>query len=303
MEPFAEALRRRPWLVLDGGLATELERRGADLSDPLWSARLLADDPGAILAVHRAYREAGADILTTAGYQATLERFERRGFSASEARGFLARSVALAREAAGDGAYVAASLGAYGASLADGSEYRGDYAIGEEALLAWHAGRLLAILPAAPDLLAFETIPSLAEARTIARWMRGGAGVPAYVSFSCRDGRRLCDGTPLREAAALLDSCEGVVALGVNCVPPALVPPLLREAREGTAKPLVAYPNSGERWDAEARAWRGGRNAVDFGRAAEEWVSLGAKIVGGCCRTGPEEIRRITSALRARRSP
>jgi homocysteine S-methyltransferase len=211
--------------------------------------------------------------------------------------------VSLARRAAGGGAYVAASVGPYGATLADGSEYRGDYALGEEELLRWHEERLRWIAGAAPDVLAMETIPSFAEARALARALREGAGVPAWISFACRDGERIADGTPLRDCAAHLDGCEEVVAIGVNCVAPSLVPSLLREGRRGTRKPLVAYPNSGELWDARTRCWTGPRDSTDFARSAASWLPLGAKILGGCCRTTPSHTLSLSHHLPASRPP
>lgn len=303
MEPFAEALARREFLLLDGGLATELEALGKELSGELWSARLLAEDPDAILRVHEAYRAAGADVLTTATYQATIDGFRKRGFSASAVRDLFERAVSLARRAAGRDAYVAASVGPYGASLADGSEYRGDDALGEDELCRWHEERLRRIVAAAPDVLAMETIPSLREARALARAMRGVAGIPAWISFTCRDGESIADGTPLRDCAAHLDGCDRIVAVGVNCVAPSLVPSLLREARRGTGKPLVAYPNSGERWDARTRRWTGPRDPTDFALAAATWLPLGAKLIGGCCRTTPSHTLSLSRQLRPSRRP
>jgi homocysteine S-methyltransferase len=308
LDPF---LRHGGTLVLDGGLATELERAGFDLDHPLWSARLLSERPEAIAAVHRAYLEAGADCITTASYQATIPGFRRAGATDAEARGLLARSVELALEArdafwsgaSGEPAsvrsrpLVAASIGPYGAFLADGSEYTGAYDLGLEGLVDFHRERMRLLLEAGPDLLACETIPSAVEARALALLLAGLPDARAWVSFSCRDGSRLCDGTPFADAVRSVAALPQVVAVGLNCTAPRFAPDLLRAAAAATGKPLVAYPNSGETYDAAVKAWRGTSDAQDWGRRARAWRAAGARLVGGCCRTGPEHVRAVRAAV------
>jgi homocysteine S-methyltransferase len=271
--------------ILDGGLATELEARGHDLSGSLWSARLLRDAPDAILAVHRAYVEAGADCVITASYQATLERLQ-----ADELR----LSVELARAA--KPRIVAASVGPYGAARADGSEYTGVYGLDEEELLGWHAPRFEILDRSGADVLACETIPSLAEARALAQLLDR---TPGWFSFSCRDGERIADGTPIADCARHLDAFDGVAAIGVNCTPPRFVESLVTRIRSITEKAIVVYPNSGERWDAAGRRWTGSRDPGELAEMAVRWRDAGATMIGGCCRTGPAHIR----ALRARLCP
>ena len=296
-------------LVLDGGLATELERSGFDLAHPLWSARLLRERPEAITAVHRAYLDAGADCITTASYQATTLGFQRDGATAAEAAGLLRRSVELALEArdafcaaSGERAgrprpLVAASIGPYGAFRADGSEYTGAYDLDLEGLLDFHGERMRLLLGAGPDLLACETIPSAVEARALARLLAELGEARAWVSFSCRDGSRLCDGSPFVDAVRTVTAVAQVAALGVNCTAPSHVLELLRAAAAVTDKPLVAYPNSGETYDGTARAWRGPSDARDWGEHARAWRAAGARLVGGCCRTGPDHVRAVRAAL------
>ncbi|MGP3954913.1 homocysteine S-methyltransferase [Nonomuraea sp. 3N208] len=284
-------------LVLDGGLSTHLERLGADLSDDLWSARLLLERPELIRQAHADYFTAGADVAITASYQATIPGFMRRGLGAAQSEALIRLSVVLAgqaRDQAGRG-LVAASVGPYGAFLANGAEYTGDYDLDEDGLYAWHLPRWEILATAGADLLACETIPSYPEARALARLLQRTSGVKAWVSFSCRDGERLNDGTPIREAAALFSGNPQVVAVGANCTAPRHIPGLIACLSGGL--PVVVYPNSGETWDAGHRRWLGLADPVEFGQAAKEWHLAGASLIGGCCRTTPEHIAQIRAHL------
>jgi homocysteine S-methyltransferase len=290
--------RVRP-VVLDGGMSNALEDRGHDLSDALWSARLLRDAPGEIAAVHRAYYLAGADVATTASYQASVAGFERAGANRAEAERLIASSVEIARgvrdSLAADGRdrMVAASVGPYGAVLADGSEYRGRYGLTRTALRDFHRRRLELLAAAAPDLLAVETIPDVEEAEVLVELL-DDVDVPAWLSYSVT-GARTRAGQPLREAFAVAGSSRSLVAVGVNCCAPGDVLPALRAAATVTDLPLVAYPNSGQGWDATARRWTGAP-AYDVA-LAPEWVAAGARYVGGCCRVGPEDIARLAAVV------
>lgn len=291
--------------VLDGGLATELAARGHDLSDHLWSARLLEDAPADIEAVHLDYFEAGADIAITASYQASYEGFAARGHSRNDTDGALRRSIELAR-AARERFYarhpasrrtlrVAASVGPYGATRHDGSEYHGDYGLSEDALVAFHRPRMAALLAAAPDLLACETIPSLLEARAVVRALREHPDARAWISFTCRDAAHTAAGDAIAACARELDAEPQVVAIGVNCVAPEFVTALIRTMRFETTKPIVVYPNSGEAWNAGARCWEG--TAQRFTAYLEEWIATGAAWIGGCCRTTPADIRLVRQVV------
>lgn len=291
---FDQLLAREPFAILDGGFATELEHDGCVLDDPLWSAKILLEAPERVLAVHRRFVQAGADILTTASYQATLQGLRGRGLDETQARALLAESVALARAAAGPNTLVAASIGSYGAYLADGSEYRGDYGLDRGALVEFHRPRFEALVAAAPDLLAFETIPSAIEAEAIAELLATSEGPRAWVSFSLRvddhEPVKISDGTPLTDAITPLLGHPRVAALGCNCVGPTeVLPALVQLASRTGSLPLIAYPNSGERW--HARAWAGDRTELDaFASLARLWLAAGARVIGGCCRTRPEHI-------------
>jgi homocysteine S-methyltransferase len=281
---------------LDGGLATELEARGHDLSDPLWSARLLADNPQAIVAVHAAYFRAGATIATAASYQASFEGFASRGIERDEAIGLLRRSVALAKtardEAGTDHLRVAASIGPYGATLADGSEYRGRYGLSVAELTRWHRPRLEVLAAAGADVLALETVPDVDEADALVNLVRS-VGVPAWLSYTI-DGTRTRAGQPLAEAFAVAAGVREIVAIGVNCCAPEDVLPAIRIAN--IDKPIVVYPNSGERWDSHRRQWTGPRKFS--AQLATQWAAAGARIIGGCCRVGPADIAEVAQVLR-----
>ncbi|MCG6924034.1 MAG: homocysteine S-methyltransferase [Acidobacteria bacterium] len=305
-DPLKALLDAQGLIVLDGGLATELEARGHDLSDALWSARLLLDAPEAIRDVHASYLEAGADCVVTGSYQATVEGFRRRGVGVEEARRLLVSSVDLACQArdafwqhAPPGRLrplVGASVGPYGAALADGSEYVGRYDLDEAGLLDFHRERFALLAASGADLLACETLPSRAEARVLLRLLDETPGVRAWFSFTARDAGHVSDGAPLAEVVRELDH-ERVVGIGVNCVPPVLVPGLLAEVRHATGRPLVAYPNSGERWNASARAWEGAPGGSRPEEACSAWREAGAVFVGGCCRVGPAAIARMRRRL------
>jgi homocysteine S-methyltransferase len=297
-------------MILDGALATELERRGADLVDPLWSAKYLLEQPDMIRAVHLDYFEAGADVATTATYQASFEGFRRRGIERDAAARLMRDAVALAAAARdefwsdlanrGDRRrpLIAASVGPFGAVLADGSEYRGHYAATDQALATFHRPRLEVLAEAGADLLAFETIPCLREARVLARLLKEFPAITGWMSFSCRDGAHTSEGEEIAECAAALRDDAQIAAVGVNCTRPEYVCDLLRRMREHTDKPLLAYPNTGECYDASTKRWYGTHGAAPFREQALAWYQAGARLIGGCCRTTPADIRAI-SALRA----
>jgi homocysteine S-methyltransferase len=306
-DPIGALLAARPALILDGALATELERRGADLRDPLWSAKLLIEAPHLIREVHRDYYRAGADIATSASYQATFAGFARHGIDAKRAAALMRESIALAVAARDEfwadtsnrvgrcRPLVAASVGPYGAMLADGSEYRGHYGVSEAQLRDFHSERLQVLAAAGADLLACETIPSLTEASALAAALQDFPRLTAWISFSCRDGMHTSEGQAIGDCAAQLDQYRQVVAVGVNCTAPEHIVSLLRHLRARTGKPLIVYPNSGEHYDACAKTWNGSPPAGRFADAALGWYRAGARIIGGCCRTTPDDIRAIRS--------
>jgi S-methylmethionine-dependent homocysteine/selenocysteine methylase len=194
---------------------------------------------------------------------------------------------------------VAASVGPYGAVLADGSEYRGDYGLGLDELTDFHQVRLEPLVDAGPDLLAIETIPAAVEIEAVfAALERLGDPVPAWCSITLRDGRHLAEGSTLDEAVAISEGARSAVALGVNCSPPDAAIEAVAHLAATSSLAVVAYPNRGADWDAEARAWTGGDD-VDMAAVARDLLDAGAHLVGGCCGTGPEDVRAIASEAAA----
>lgn len=286
-------------------MATELERRGCDISGPLWSAHVLDSSPQTITAVHLDYLRAGSDCISTASYQVSGLGYLKLVRDTRDAVQALRRSVALAAE--GRAAYraenprrvwIAASLGPYGAALHNGAEYHGRYAIRFEELVAFHAERIAVLAETNADFIAFETTPSLGEAWAILRALEQSPSVSAWISFTCRDGEHVVHGEPLRDCAAAIADSPQVLAVGINCTTPHLITPLIGEAQAACAgrKPVIVYPNSGERWDAQSRSWRGRADPASFTALAREWFAAGAHAVGGCCRTGPAHIAAIAAA-------
>jgi homocysteine S-methyltransferase len=301
---FESYLQRQTPLILDGGMATELERRGANLQHALWSARMLLENPDLVREVHLDFLRAGADIITSASYQASLAGFQRAGQSGKDAIRLMRNSVELAIEARSDfleeplshgrlEPLVAASIGPYGACLMDGSEYTGDYDLSSAALMEFHRPRMELLADSEADLLAIETIPSRHEFETLMRLLEEFPDKDAWFSFSCRDATHLSHGETLAECASLADGHPQVVAVGVNCTDPKFVPELLASVG-AVSTPLLAYPNSGETWDPATGDWMGeGAAALD----AAAWVQAGAKLVGGCCRVYPEQISLMRRSL------
>jgi homocysteine S-methyltransferase len=307
-DPFAPLLALRGVVVLDGGLATQLDAQGNSLADPLWSARLLLENPGEIVRAHLAFYRAGAAVATTASYQATFEGFAARGIDRAAAVDLLRRSVTLASKARAawraerppddrSALLVAASIGPYGAFLANGGEYTGRYGRSVAQLRDFHRERLEVLAATEADLLACETIPELEEGMALVELLEATPGARGWLSFSCADGAHLRSGAAVEEAFALAGQSSRVLAVGVNCTAPEHIDELLARARSVTSKPLVAYPNSGEGWDPVARRWIRAAGPTVDGPAARRWIEEGATIVGGCCRVSPDQIEEVSAMV------
>jgi len=300
IQPFLDA---NGVLILDGGLATELEFRGCDLKSSLWSASVLENSPQILREVYTSYLDAGADCISTASYQATVSGFVSAGHTEEGAIALIQSSVDIAAEARNTFAsnnpdrlrpIVAASVGPYGAFLSDGSEYTGAYSLSRSELMSFHEPRWHILTESGADLMACETIPNLREAEALVDLLSKTPDRTAWMSFSCRDGAHISDGTPMTECAALLDECDQVVAIGVNCVAPHLVSSLISELSATIQRSeIIVYPNSGEVYDAGSKTWSGMDDSSACARAASEWYAFGARLIGGCCRTSPEQIRSI----------
>ena len=291
--------------VIDGGLSNVLENAGYDLNHELWSARLINEEPQALIDAHLKYLQSGAQCIATGSYQATTEGFEKQGFSTARSIELIRKSVDLTREAIklylakNPGAatpIIAASIGPYGAFLADGSEYRGDYTLSKQALKNFHRERIRILDSCEPDLLAFETIPSFTEAVAISELLTE-FDRPAWISFSCKSPKHISDGTLIRDAVKAIHGNPAIWALGVNCTDPKYISGLIDNIKAITDKHIIVYPNSGEQYDPENKKWHGKSNAETFSKLTKEWLQHGADIVGGCCRVGPAHIAQIRRDL------
>ena len=310
--PLSAHIAKGSPIILDGALATYLETLGADISGALWSASILLDQPALIKQTHLDYYRAGANVAITASYQASIPGLVKHlGLSEEEARKVVSKSVELAQQARDEYVaetnedvrsklFIAGSVGPYGAFLSDGSEYRGDYSIPQDEMKDFHRGRIQALVSAGADILGIETIPSKGETEALLDLLTTEfPNTEAWFGFTLRDGSHISDGTPISEIAALFDDVEQVVALGFNCVPDDLGLAALK-----TLKPLVkrgtlmVYPNSGEQWNAKAREWEGKRTeGSTLAEKTMEWNEAGAGLIGGCCRTTPEDIGIMKKAL------
>ena len=300
LSPF---IRDKGFVILDGAMATELEARGANLNHELWSAKLLTEDPALIKQVHYDYLLAGADVITTASYQASFEGFAKNGYTGEQAIALMQLSVKLAFEAR-DAAMqvlsrkekplVAASVGPYGASLADGSEYRGNYGVSVEFLKAFHRRRMQVLINTGADVLACETIPCLDEALALKELLAGFPGLQAWVSFSCIDGEHLSSGEAFADAVKLLNTSNQIIGIGINCTAPQFIESLIKTGAALTDKQILVYPNKGEVYDPVKKVWMssssGHHHFIDDARV---WYAAGCKVIGGCCRTTPEDIEEL----------
>ena len=307
--PLKSVARRQGFVVLDGGLATTLETKRFVFDDALWSARLLRDNPAALKGAHREFLHAGADVITTASYQASIPGLIEAGATEAEAERLLRLSVELAVDArdefwalesnrAGrERPLVAASVGPYGAYMADGSEYTGAYPVYLGGLRSFHERRFVILADAGPDLLACETIPSGPEAEVLLQLLSEHPDVWAWLSLSCSDEDRLRDGTLVEEVVRRSERIDNVAALGVNCSHPYIMADVARKLKRISNKPIILYPNSGEDYDPDTKRWIAGTNTVDWRERAPQWVALGACGVGGCCRVSPQDVSSIRAGL------
>lgn len=306
-----QILKNQKILIVDGALGTELERKGFDIKDSLWSAKFLMHNPLAIQEIHRDYLDAGADCITTASYQASFEGFMKRGRSEEEAKVLIQSAVKIAIETRDTfwadetnrinriKPLVAASVGPYGAYLADGSEFRGNYGLSEEALIRFHQKRMQTLIEANPDLIACETIPCLIEAKAYVKLLEEFPQTYAWISFSAKDGKHINSAERLMDCASWLDGQKQIVAIGINCTAPQYIESLICEIRAVSNKPIIVYPNGGAFYDGVSKTWSSQASLSTYGDMARLWYEKGASIIGGCCQTTPADIKQIAQWVRA----
>lgn len=295
-------------IIIDGALASELQRRGCDLNDSLWSAKVLIEQPDLIRQVHYDYFKAGADCATTASYQASPLGFAKKGISLDESIKLIKKSVELAQQAKeqyltqigkNKPLFIAGSVGPYGAYLADGSEYTGNYQLSEEKFIEFHQIRIQALIDAKADILACETLPNFAEIKALVKVLKQYPSMTAWFSFTLKDANHLSDGTPLKEVIDYLNNVDQVVSVGINCIALEEVTAALIVLQNLTRKPLIVYPNSGEQYDPTTKQWhKNHQHNCTFKNQLPTWLKLGAKLIGGCCQTTPKDIAEIADYLK-----
>jgi homocysteine S-methyltransferase len=287
---------RQPFTVVDGGLSTALADLGHRPEGLLWTAQLVIDRPEVVVRAHRTFVDAGADVIISASYQASVDGFIAAGLGAPAARAALASTTGLARRSGAP--FVASSIGPFGAALGDGSEYHGRYAAGWDEVRAFHRSRLQVLADTAPDLFAIETIPSAIEVEIVLDELLRATQLPAWLCVTCVDGRSTCGGDAIESVARLASAAPNVAAFGVNCTDPRHVTDLLQRAASATSLPLVAYPNHGRAWDAQRKCWVGDHTDQLTHRVGE-WVQHGARLIGGCCGVGAGDVARLVAARTA----
>ena len=305
--PIKTLLEQKKHIVIDGALASELQRRGCDLNDSLWSAKVLIEQPELIQQVHYDYFVAGADCAITASYQATPMGFAPKGIELEESIKLIKTSVKLAQQAKmqylndikqDKALFIAGSVGPYGAYLANGSEYTGDYQLSESEFIAFHKDRVTALIDANVDILACETMPSFLEIKALAKLIQQFPMVNCWFSLTLKDQKHISDGTPLTEVIEYLNSIEQIVSVGINCIALEKVTPALEVLSKLTSKPLIVYPNSGEQYDPTTKQWHKNHDHnCTFANQLDVWINLGAKLIGGCCQTTPDDIVEIHQLL------
>lgn len=305
--PIKPLLEQKKHMIIDGALASELQRRGCDLNDSLWSAKVLIEQPELIQQVHYDYFKAGADCAITASYQATPMGFAQKGIELEESIKLIKTSVKLAQQAKmqylndikeDKALLIAGSVGPYGAYLANGSEYTGDYQLSESEFIAFHKDRVTALIDAGVDILACETMPSFLEIKALAKLIQQFPMVNCWFSLTLKDQQHISDGTPLTEVIEYLNSIEQMVSVGINCIALEKVTPALEVLSKLTSKPLIVYPNSGEEYDPTTKQWhKNHHHNCTFANQLDTWIKLGAKLIGGCCQTTPEDIVEIHQLL------
>jgi homocysteine S-methyltransferase len=188
-------------------------------------------------------------------------------------------------------------VGPYGAYLADGSEYRGDYQLTEQELINFHRPRVEALIESGVDLLACETIPNFVEAQALVKLLSEFPQASAWFTFTAKDGTHISYGEKIGDVTKWLDSFEQVAGIGINCSSPLHIPSLIDEIKANTNKPIIVYPNSGEVYISVTNSWHGETSCESFGLQAKDWFERGATIIGGCCRTTPEHIQEIRKTM------
>ncbi len=302
-------LEKQNALILDGALGTQMQNHGFNINDSLWSAKFLDENPNAIKLVHKEYLEAGADCIITSSYQASLEGFLEKGFSEEKADHLISSSIKIAKDTRDEfwesyknsdrlKPLVAASIGPYGAYLANGAEYSGAYEISEKKLSSFHKRRLDTIMKMSPDIIACETIPLFSEIKILSKLLEKYKTTTSWLCLSAKNESLTNAGDDVEEVISWLNAQKHIDAIGVNCTAPQYISTLVKKIKKLSDKLIVIYPNGGSAYNPITKLWESSlTNSEEFAKMAYLWNSLGANIIGGCCETTPKEIKKIREYL------
>ncbi len=301
-------LKEKDFIINDGAAGTHLESFNCDLNHKLWTAKILKEQPNLIKQVHLDYFEAGADCGMSVSYQATIKGLMENGSSEEEACEIIKSSITILNEARDEWyeksgkalgrpyPLISGAVGPYGAYLANGAEYRGDYEIDKEFLINFHKKRMTILWEAGADLLAIETIPNIQEAIILAE-IAEEIGAKCWLTFSCKNYTDISDGTPIKDAVKMIEKFSSIVSVGVNCTAPKYISNLIDEIKKSSDKYITIYANSGEKYDPITKTWDGSKDGKRYVDYAVEWKEKGATLIGGCCGTTPKEIKEIKNTL------
>ncbi|MGV2875897.1 homocysteine S-methyltransferase [Macrococcus capreoli] len=285
--------------LLDGGFGTTVEAYGYDVKHELWSTHLIKEHPEAILKVHQAFVNNGAEIILTNTYQGAVQSFLNTGYTEREAEGYLQAAVELAHQSVSSNVLVAASLGPYGAMLGNGSEYTGAYQVRQSDYIEYHMQRLNILIEAGIRVFAFETIPNIEEVKAVKALLEDYPDIEAWLSVTLKDSAHLSDGTPIEEVIEVVNGIDNVHAFGVNCTSVKVIDGAVERLLALSEKAIILYPNGGRKYDAVEKVWID-QDDISLIEATVKWKQLGVKIIGGCCQVGPEEIGALSAVLKGK---
>ena len=293
--------------ILDGGLASDLFINGGfDKSklnnDPLWSARVVLENPSSIKECHKRFLNAGSNVISTSTYQASVEGYMKHcGLSKEKAEEVIGSSVDLAKAAIAEckldyDVIIAGAISPYGAILHDMSEYSGSYidSTSYKTLKEFHKTNVQILASKGVKLFAFETMPALLEAQALVELLHDYPHCKAWLSFTTLNGTHTSYGESFTKVFQTFQDDPQVIAIGTNCCDPKFTKLVLDAAvgQLGDHQSCIAYPNN--RRNSESTA-----DECQWANDLCQWVATGVLgWVGGCCEVTPRHIKLVKEVVR-----